>query len=243
MRARLAKIPMARQNLIKQQEPCGETIRDIRVEKQNIPKVIKIPHEDYCYYNKARKGIVYAPPAHAIFWHNGGDTVYTYKKKRQLVFERYGRQEIFFCEGITWNLISSRLHLRYLPSGYVLDNGAPCALLNPCVDKDEMFFILAWGLSDLCNKILKTTINHTKNIQSKDFERLPYPFGVSGAEKLAVITRIKAMIKDAQNGDKIDYADTRIYEINAVFEGGNEFGERNNIVAEQRTQTLFAING
>ena len=51
------------------------------------------------------------------------------------------------------------------------------------------------------------------------------------------------MIKDAQNGDKIDYADTRIYEINAVFEGGNEFGERNNIVAEQRTQTLFAING
>ena len=80
VRARLAKIPMARQNLIKQQEPCGETIRDIRVEKQNIPKVIKIPHEDYCYYNKARKGIVYAPPAHAIFWHNGGDTVYTYKK-------------------------------------------------------------------------------------------------------------------------------------------------------------------
>ena len=165
------------------------------------------------------------------------------QKKRQLVFERYGRQEIFFLRGITWNLISSRLHLRYLPSGYVLDNGAPCALLNPCVDKDEMFFILAWGLSDLCNKILKTTINHTKNIQSKDFERLPYPFGVSGAEKLAVITRIKAMIKDAQNGDKIDYADTRIYEINAVFEGGNEFGERNNIVAEQRTQTLFAING
>ncbi|WOV91408.1 MAG: hypothetical protein R1F54_01735 [Candidatus Zeuxoniibacter abyssi] len=106
-----------------------------------------------------------------------------------------------------------------------------------------MFFILAWGLSDLCNKILKTTINHSKNIQSKDFERLPYPFGVSGAEKLAVITRIKAMIKDAQNGDKIDYADARIYEINAVFEGGNEFGERNNIVAEQRTQTLFAING
>ena len=32
------QIPMARQNLIKQQEPCGETIRDIRVEKQNIPK-------------------------------------------------------------------------------------------------------------------------------------------------------------------------------------------------------------
>ena len=51
------------------------------------------------------------------------------------------------------------------------------------------------------------------------------------------------MIKDAQNGDKIDYADTRIYEINAVFEVAIEFGERNNIVAEQRTQTLFAING
>ena len=99
------------------------------------------------------------------------------KKNGNWYLNGTGGKKYFFCEGITWNLISSRLHLRYLPSGYVLDNGAPCALLNPCVDKDEMFFILAWGLSDLCNKILKTTINHTKNIQSKDFERLPYPFG------------------------------------------------------------------
>ena len=242
-RARLAKIPMARQNLIKQQEACRETIRDVRVETQDIPKVIKIPHEDYCYYNKARKGIVYAPPAHAIFWRNGGDAVYTYKKNGNWYLNGTGGKKYFFREGITWNLISSRLHLRYLPSGYVLDSGAPCAFLNPCVDKDEMFFILAWGLSDLCNKILKTTINHTKNIQSKDFERLPYPFWVSGVEKLAVITRIKTMIKDAQNGDKIDYADARIYEINTVFEGGNEFGERNNTVTEQRAQTLFAVNG
>ena len=151
VRARLAKIPMARQNLIKQQEPCGETIRDIRVEKQNIPKVIKIPHEDYCYYNKARKGIVYAPPAHAIFGTTAA-TPFIPTKKRQLVFERYGRQEIFFLrrhyvefdfQSVAFALFAFRLCFR---------QRAPCALLNPCVDKDEMFFILAWGLSDLCNR-------------------------------------------------------------------------------------------
>ncbi len=243
-RARLAKISPARQYLIKQREARGETVRDVRVEKRARPKIIAIPHEDYCYYNKARKGIVYAPPAHAIFWRNGGDAVYTYKQNGNWYLNGAGGKKYFFREGITWNLISSRLNLRYLPAGYVLDSGAPCAFLNSNTEKEEMFFILAWGLSDLCNKILKTAINHTKNIQGKDFERLPYPFWVGGMEKFAVIVRVQTMIKDAQNGVKIDYADVRMYEINEIFSSNVRFdlGCKNFVKMEHGArESLFSM--
>lgn len=236
-RARFEKIPAARRNLIKQREAAGETVRDVRVEKRARPKTVKMPHEDYCYYNKAQKGIVYAPPAHAIFWRGGGDAVYTYKQNGNWYLKGAGGKKYFFREGLTWNLVASRLHLRYMPAGYVLDSGAPCAFLKKEADKDEMFFILAWGLSDLCNEILKTAVNHTKNIQGKDFERLPYPFWVGGAEKAAVIARIKAAVKDAQNGVKIDRADARMRENNAAFSGG-DFERRENAAPRRRFEQL-----
>ena len=113
---------------------------------------------------------------------------YTYKKNGNWYLNGTGGKKYFFCEGITWNLISSRLHLRYLPSGYVLDNGAPCALLNPCVDKDEMFFILAWGLSDFVQQDLKPPLITPKTYKAKILNAYHILLGSAERKKLAVIT-------------------------------------------------------
>jgi len=45
-------------------------------------------------------------------------------------------------------------------------------------------------------------INHTKNIQSKDFERLPYPFWVADSDKHEIIRRLQQMVKNAQHGKR-----------------------------------------
>ncbi len=216
-RARLGRITPARRNAIFQQQSNGETVRDVRIQKRSKALRIKIPHPDYCYYNKARKGIVYTKPAHVIFWHNDGDAVYTYKRNGNWYLNGVGGKNFFFREGITWNLIASRLYLRYLPTGYVLDSGAPCAFLKPGIDHDEIFFILAWGLSDLCNLILKKIINHTKNIQSKDFERLPYPFWISPPQKFAAIKVMKNLVKEAKSGRQFNFNDEEIYKLNDIF--------------------------
>lgn len=216
-RARLGRIAPARRNAILEQQSNGETVRDVRVQKRSKALCIKIPNPDYCYYNKAHKGIVYTKPSHVIFWRNDGDAVYTYKRNGNWYLNGVGGKNYFFREGITWNLIASRLYLRYLPAGYVLDSGAPCAFLKPGIDHDEIFFILAWGLSDLCNLILKKIINHTKNIQSKDFERLPYPFWVSGSQKIAAINIIKELVKEAKAGRRVDFNDEEMRKLNAIF--------------------------
>ncbi len=97
--------------------------------------------------------------------------------------------------GLTWQLIASRLNVRYLPEGYILDSGAPCAFLKPEVDDSELWFILGWLNTDLCSHLLKTVINHTKNIQSKDVERLPYPFWVSACAKEQAIHLAQAIVE------------------------------------------------
>lgn len=216
-KSRLGNLSNSKRLNIIQQEQLGEKIRDVKICKRKTPAKIKIPNNDYCYYNKSGKGIVYAEPKHVIYWKDEGDAVYTFKANGNWYLNGVGGKKYFFREGITWNLIASRLWLRYLPSGYVLDSGAPCAFLNSGVKKDEMFFILGWGLTDLCNEILKKIINHTKNIQSKDFERLPYPFWVSATQKDAIITCVKNMIRDAKSGHKILLEDARIRRINTLF--------------------------
>ena len=113
-----------------------------------------------------------------------------------------GGQPYFKREGLTWQLIAQRLYTRYLPHGYILDSGAPCAFLRPGVAHDELYFILGWTLTRLCNRLLKEVINHTKNIQSKDFERLPYPWWVAAPDKQAAIDSVRQMIAAAQQGER-----------------------------------------
>ena len=124
----------------------------------------------------------------------------------------------FGREGLTWALIASRLYMRYLPAGYILDSGAPCAFLRPGVDHDELFFILGWSLTDLCNTILKEVLNHTRNIQSKDFERLPYPVWVSAGSKRNAVLAVKDLFARAKKGESFSFKSAEVRKLNALYE-------------------------
>ena len=78
---------------------------------------------------------------------------------------------------------------------------------------DELFFILAWTLSPLCSHILKSVINHTINIQSKDFERLPYPHWVRAEAKEQAIRRVRNLIDQARRGRTFSFQSPEIVEL------------------------------
>lgn len=134
------------------------------------PVKIKLPHPDYCFYNRSCSEVFAPNRSHVIYWKDDGKAVKTFKKNGNWYLHGVGGQKFFGREGITWNLISKNIKARYLPPGYILDNSAPCGFT------DELYFILGWLNTDLATKLLKTYINHTKNIQGKDVERLPYPW-------------------------------------------------------------------
>jgi hypothetical protein len=92
-----------------------------------------------------------------------------------------------------------------LPEGYILDSGAPLAILRENVSKDELWFILGWLNTDAATEIMKTVINHTKNIQSKDMERLPYPSWTSAKDKVKIIGIVKQLVTGLQSGNTKAY--------------------------------------
>ena len=195
----------------------GETRRTVSAAARLTPLEITLPHPDYKFYNKAGSGLLYAPPTHAIYWKDEGDAVLTFKKNGPWYLHGVGGQKFFGREGLTWQLISQTLNARYLPGGYILDSGAPCAFLRDGIDPDELYFILGWTLSPLCLSLLKNVINHTKNIQGKDFERLPYPFWVPNEVKLEAITRVKALVSEALAGRMFGWGDREIGEVGDRF--------------------------
>lgn len=199
-RARLAKLSMRQQTQIRQLELGGATRRNVRIIQRPTPLAIALPHPDYAYYNKAVNAIVYTPPTHAIYWKDQGDAVLTFKKNGNWYLHGVGGQKFFMREALTWQLIAQTLYIRYLPPGYILDSGGPCAFLRPGISHDELHFILGWGLTSKCNEILKKVINHTKNIQGKDFERLPYPFWVCEPYKARIVEHVRGMIQQALDG-------------------------------------------
>ncbi len=216
-RARLGFLSPAKRAEIAQRTCRGETRRSVRVLPLPEPLEIALPHPDYRLYNKARNALVYVPPSHAVYWKDEGDAVLTFKKNGPWYLHGVGGGKHFGREGLTWQLISQTLNARYLPPGYILDSGAPCAFLREGVAGDELYFILGWTFSDLCHRLLKDVINHTKNIQGKDFERLPYPFWVTAETKRAVTERVKGMVAEAQAGRMFRRADAEIADIGAAF--------------------------
>ena len=160
------------------------------------PTTIELPDTRYCNYNKATKGYVYKEPSHVIFWENDGEAVYKFKKSGPSYLHGIGGKKFFKREGITWNLISEDIKAKYLPAGFILDSGAPIAVLNNGIDSDELFFVLGWLLSETANKILKGVLNHTKNIQGKDIERLPYPSWVNTEVKNKIINEMKILVSN-----------------------------------------------
>lgn len=217
-RARLGKVTQQRLKELSVAEANGATERAVEWRLLASPRRVHLPSEDYKWYNKASSRIVYAEPKWVVFWRQNGEYVYTYKKTGNWYLHGIGGKKYFGREGITWSLIAPRLYARYLPPGYILDSGAPCAFLRPGVDQDELFFILGWALTDLCNDILKRVLNHTRNIQSKDFERLPYPTWVDPLSRARIIDLVKDLLARSRMGEVVSFQSREIVELNEAFQ-------------------------
>lgn len=216
-RARLGFVAPKKRTEIVARECRGETRRNVLITRRAEPIEITLPHPDYRYYNKAVRALVYAPPTQAIYWKDDGDAALTFKKNGNWYLRGVGGQKFFGREGLTWQLIAQALNARYLPPGYILDSGAPCAFLREGVPHDELFFVLGWTFSPLCHRLLKEVINHTKNIQGKDFERLPYPFWVSPETKQKVIRQVRELVSETMAGRTFRRTDREIEEIGTAF--------------------------
>lgn len=217
-RARLGRLSEGRRRKLEDAERRGETEQRLRIERRTRPVVVPLPDDRYRPYNKANHRIVYSSPTHYIYWENGGEAVLTYKKTGNWYLRGVGGQPYFGREGLTWQLVASRFVARYLPPGYILDSGAPCAFLREGVDREELFFVLAWLLSPLAKRTLKEVINHTRNIQSKDFERMPYPWWVGAALRSEVIRTVQRMVSEAESGRKWSWGDSEVCRLGAFFE-------------------------
>jgi hypothetical protein len=216
-KARLGRISPKKKEKILLQERNGEAKRNVCVVKRDVPMKLHFPHPDYKLYNKSNGKIVYAPPTHVVYWKDGGDAVMTFRKNGNWYLHGVGGQKFFGREGLTWQLISSRLNMKYLPEGYILDSGAPCAFLRDGIEPDELYFIFAWTLTPLATKILKRVINHTINIQGKDVERLPYPWWVNTTTKQHIIAIMKNMLVEAQSGRTFSPESKEIAELETLF--------------------------
>lgn len=193
-RARLNKLSPAKKKAVEEQEKQGETRRNVRITAKKNPESISLPHKDYLYYNMASSSLMHCEPTKVIYWKDDGDAVYTFKKNGNWYLYGVGGKPFFKKEGFTWPLIASRIHAHYLSSGYILDSGAPCGFLLDGVHPDELYFIIGWCASATATKFLKQYINHTKNIQGKDVEKLPYPSWVDRKQKQKVIDLVKSLV-------------------------------------------------
>lgn len=236
-RARLGKVAPARLRQVEEQERRGDTEKVVVVTKRDAPLRVRLPHPDYRYYNKATTRIGYSEAEWVIFWRDEGNYVYTFKKTGNWYLHGVGGMKYFGREGLTWSLIAPRLYARYLPTEYVLDSGAPCAFLRPGVDQDELFFILGWALTDLCTCILKDVLNHTRNIQSKDFERLPYPVWVPPDAKAEGIRQVQSLIGLARAGRKFTFESPEVSSLNKLYVWRNEFTKQPRRRARAARQT------
>ena len=216
-RARLNKLSPGMQQKIKLQEKLGETRRNVRLVERKEPKRIKLPNKDYLFYNKAANGIVYKEPKFVVYWKDDGDAVLTFKKNGNWYLHGVGGQKFFKRQGMTWQLVAPKINMKYLPEGYILDSGAPCGFIRDGVDPDEFWFIFGWCLTEKATEILKTVINHTRNIQSKDIERLPYPGWVSPSKKAKAIALAKALVEEGMSGAEFDRSSKKILDLNALY--------------------------
>ena len=229
-RARLGKLSERQQEKIRRQQRLGKTRRCVRALRRERPLTIKLPHPDYKPYNKSNAKIVYSAPDHVVYWRNEGEAVLTFKKAGNWYLRGVGGQPFFEREGLTWQLVANRLKTRYLPAGYILDSGAPCGFLRPGVPQEELFFVLAWSLSPLCSRILKSVINHTMNIQSKDFERLPYPHWVPSPAKVQAIGQMGDLVGRARLGASFSFDSPEILELGRIFDlaGPGDYEKQSN---------------
>jgi len=215
-RSKNKKVSISKLRKLKEKQSNGEKKLNVIIKKSVSPKKIHLPHEYYRFYNVATSDILYSKPTKVIFWDNDGLTIRTFKKNGNWYLGGMGGEKFYNKEGMTWQLISSKIKSRYLPNNYIIDNSSPIGILKEGIDKSELYFIIAWTLSDKCNNILKKVLNHTKNIQNKDIERLPYPIWISESNKKFISDLVKTAIDKKINNLDIDES-SLISEINKIF--------------------------
>lgn len=240
-RARLGKISPHQREVIAAQEASGLTRRNVRAVLKPAPETVRLPSPDYRPYNKGNSRILYQKPEFAVYWKDEGDAVYTFKKNGNWYLRGVGGHKFFGKSGLTWSLVATRIHAKYLPEGFILDSGAPCAFLRPGVPEDELFFLLGWLLTDLANALLKNVLNHTRNIQGKDVERLPYPFWVSEPCRRKCIAHVRSLVARADAGELFSYQSAPMRELN-VFYAAEEIPLRSEtrLKAQKAQLSLFA---
>jgi hypothetical protein len=225
-RARLGRIGRRKRVQVVVQEAAGETRRNVRIipldesldESSGGPRDLAATDPDYRYYNKGIGRIVYAPPTHVIYWKDDGDAVRTFKRNGNWYLLGVGSQGYFEREGLTWQLIANRLQPRYLPPGYILDTSSPCAFLREGVPRDELWFVLGWLLTGTCNRLLKNVLNHTKNIQGKDVEHLPYPFWIDAERKQAIVAAVQKLVDEGRAGRRFSRDDAEVARLESDFQ-------------------------
>ena len=244
-RARLGKLSAKRRRELKAAERNGDTERRLRVTSHRRPLTIQLPDSRYRPYNKANHRLLFSYPTHCIYWEDDGDAVLTYKRTGNWYLRGVGGQPYFGREGITWPLVATRFNARYIPQGYILDSGSPCAFARQGVGPDEVFFVLGWLLTDLANLVLKTVINHTRNIQSKDFERMPYPWWVDMASRTAIVEKVKGTIASAAGGKVWTWHSVRASGLNEMFGAPAEgnVGPKGGVVPRNSTPQLELLLG
>jgi len=216
-RARLGRLGRRKQALVAEQEAAGATRRNVRVVPRDEPLELAESDPDYRYYNKGIGRIVYAPPTHVIVWKNNGDAVRTFKRNGNWYLLGVGSQAYFEREGLSWQLIANRLQPRYLPAGYILDTSSPCVFLREGVPRDELYFVLGWLLTATCSRLLKNVVNHTKNIQGKDVEHLPYPFWIDEERKGPIAARVRGMVDEGRAGRQFTRDDAEVTHLESEF--------------------------
>lgn len=217
-RARLNKLSRQMEKKFQEMEALGQTRRNVQARTLDIPKIVSIPNQDYRPYNKAMSGIVYRPPKFVVYWKDNGDAVLTFKRNGGWYLHGVGGSKFFGRAGLTWSLVASSINMKFLDEGQILDSGAPCAFLRDGVAEGELWFIFGWCLSDLATEILKGVINHTRNIQGKDVERLPYPSWVSDSVKQNVVQQMKALVSEARDGREFKRTDPELIKLSLQFE-------------------------
>lgn len=194
------------------------TVEDIlHYEEREEVLSLVYPHPDYAPYNKSNSHVIFAPVSTVVYWKGQGKAVLTYKKTGNWYLHGVGGKKFFGREGLTWGLIASRINMKYLPSGFILDSGAPCAFLREGVDKDELYFILGWTLTKMCSRLQKEVLNHTMNIQGKDIERLPYPSWISTDRKQHIVKYVKQLVSSGQDGKNYKYDDVELRKLDELF--------------------------
>ena len=199
-RSRLNQLSEQKKQNIIELEQQKATQRNVKISERSSPLVVMLPHPDYRYYNKAIKTKFFHSPRWVIFWKDDGDVVKTFKRNGNWYLHGVGGAPFFGREGFTWSLISNTIFMRYLPPGYILDSSSPCGFLLEGVGKEELYYIIGWCNTNLATCLLKSYINHTRNIQGKDIERMPYPYWVKAGNK----NRAIEITKDAIDSIKSD---------------------------------------